>query len=216
MKLPILFMDELRGFYKSKVMIFLWAGLPILAIIFRFIQEYSIGQTISFTIISSLVVSSIAGTLAAVMLSVSIINEKNRHIYELFLIRPVRRPIILLAKFLSVYVCVAIASILAIFVGVATDWITTGFLASTVVNNVGQSLAISLSMVAVACSVGVLIGIASPSVLVGASTSHLRRKPIIHNPHNTHLVKHVICNGLHNWLSGTRNDGTTTGGNSFV
>ena len=31
-----------------------------------------------------------------------------------------------------------------------------------------QSLATSLSMIAVACSAGVLIGVASPSVLVGA------------------------------------------------
>lgn len=161
-------MDELRGFYKSKVMIFLWAGLPILAVIFRFIQEYSTGQTISFTVISSLVVSSVAGTLSAVMLSISIINEKNRHVYELFLIRPVKRRNIPLAKFLSVYACVAIASALAIFVGIATDWITTGTLATTVVNSTGQSLAISLSVIAVACSVGLLIGIASPSVLVGA------------------------------------------------
>jgi ABC-2 type transport system permease protein len=167
-KLPILFMDELRGFYKSKVMIILWVGLPLLAIIFRFIQEYSTGQTSSFTVISSLVVSSVAGTLSAVMLSVSIINEKNRHVYELFLIRPVKRSYILLGKFLSVYSCVAVACIVAIFVGVATDWINTGVLATSVVNNMGESLAISLSMIAVACSVGVLIGIASPSVLIGA------------------------------------------------
>jgi ABC-2 type transport system permease protein len=167
MKLAILFLDELRGFYKSKVMIFLWVGLPILAIIFRFIQEYSTGQAIPFTVISSLVVSSLAGTLAAVMLSVSIISEKNRHVYELFLIRPVKRSNIVLGKFLSVYACVAIASVIAIFVGVATDWITTGMLVTTVVNGMGQSLAIILSVIAVACSVGILIGVFSPSVLVG-------------------------------------------------
>ena len=81
MKLPLLYVDELRGFYKSKVMIFLWAGLPIIAILFRFVQYESTGQTIPFTVISVLVVSSLAGTLAAVMLTVSIINEKNRHVY---------------------------------------------------------------------------------------------------------------------------------------
>jgi hypothetical protein len=42
-----------------------------------------------FTLISSIVVSSIGGTLAAVMLAVFIINEKNRHVYDLFLIRPI-------------------------------------------------------------------------------------------------------------------------------
>ena len=168
MKLPLLFADELKGFYKSKVMIFLWVGLPVIAILFRFVQVSTTGQAIPFTVISALVVSSLAGTLAAVMLAVSIINEKNRHVYELFLIRPLKRRDIILAKFLSVYTCVAIASFLAVLVGLATDYATTGTLAAAALNNLGQSLAISLSMVAVACAAGVLIGVASPSVLVGA------------------------------------------------
>jgi ABC-2 type transport system permease protein len=168
MKLPLLYTDELRGFYKSKVMLFLWIGLPIIALLFRFVQYETTGQPISFTVVSALVVSSLAGTLAAVMLTVSIINEKNRHVYELFLIRPLKRREIILAKFLSVYTCVAIASLIAVFVGMATDYLTTGALSATALNNLGQSLAISLSMVTVACAAGVLIGVAAPSVLVGA------------------------------------------------
>jgi ABC-2 type transport system permease protein len=168
MKLPLLYVDELRGFYKSKVMLFLWVGLPIITILFRFVQVTSTGQAIPFTVISALVVSSLAGTLSAVMLAVSIINEKNRHVYELFLIRPLKRRELVLAKFLSVYTCVAIASFIAVFVGVAADYVTAGALPATIVGDTAQSLAISLSMVAVACSAGVLIGVASPSVLVGA------------------------------------------------
>ena len=168
MKLPLLYVDELQGFYKSKVMIFLWVGLPAIAILLRFVQVSTTGQTIPFTVVSALVVSSLAGTLAAVMLTVSIINEKNRHIYELFLIRPLKRRDIILAKFLSVYTCVAIASFIAVFVGVATDYFTAGALPAAVLNDAVQSLAISLSMVAVSCAAGVLIGVASPSVLVGA------------------------------------------------
>jgi ABC-2 type transport system permease protein len=168
MKLPLLYVDELRGFYKSKVMLFLWMGLPIIAVLFRFVQYGTTGQTISFTVVSALVVSSLAGTLAAVMLTVSIISEKNRHVYELFLIRPLKRRDIILAKFLSVYTCVAIASFIAVFVGMGTDYLTTGALSAAALNNLGQSLAISLSMVAVACAAGVLIGVAAPSVLVGA------------------------------------------------
>jgi ABC-2 type transport system permease protein len=168
MKLPLLYADELQGFYKSKVMLFLWIGLPVLAVLFRFIQVSTTGQEIPFTVISALVVSSLAGTLAAVMLTVSIINEKNRHVYELFLIRPLKRQNIIFAKFLAVYSCVAIASALSVFVGIATDYITAGTLPATVVNDAAQSLVISLSMVAVSCAAGVLIGVASPSVLVGA------------------------------------------------
>ncbi len=168
MKLPLLYFDELKGFYKSKVMLFLWVGLPLVAVLFRFMQYSSTGQAIPFTVISALIVSSLAGTLAAVMLAVSIINEKNRHVYELFLIRPLKRRDIVLAKFLSVYTCVAVASFIAVAVGVAADYFTANAFPPTVLNDTVQSLAISLSMVAVSCSAGVLIGIGSPTVLVGA------------------------------------------------
>ena len=168
MKMGLLFVDELRGFYKSKVMIFLWIGLPIIALLFRFVSGSSSGQNIPFTLVSAIVVSSLAGTLASVMLAVFIINEKNRHVYELFLIRPLKRRDIILAKFFSVYTCVAIASFIAVLAGMMTDYATTGTLSASVLSNVGQSLATSLSMIAVACAAGVLIGVASPSVLVGA------------------------------------------------
>ena len=168
MKTALLFVDELRGFYKSKVMVFLWIGLPIISLLFRFISAGSSGQNISFTLISALIVSSIGGTLASVMLAVFIINEKNRRVYDLFLIRPLKRRDIILAKFFAVYTCVAIASLIAILAGMITDYITTGSLSTSVLNNAGQSLATSLSMIAVSCAAGVLIGVASPSVLVGA------------------------------------------------
>ncbi len=168
MKIGLLFVDELRGFYKSKVMIFLWVGLPVIALLFRFISEGSSGQSLSFTLISALVVSSIGGTLAAVMLAVFIINEKNRRVYDLFMIRPLKRRDILLAKFFSVYSCVAIASCIAVLAGMITDYASTGALSNAILNNAGQSLATSLSMIAVSCAAGVLIGVASPSVLVGA------------------------------------------------
>jgi ABC-2 type transport system permease protein len=74
----------------------------------------------------------------------------------------------MLSKFLSVYTCVAIASLIAVLVGVVADFFTSGTLSATIFKDTAQSLAISLSMIAVACSAGVLIGVASPSVLVGA------------------------------------------------
>jgi ABC-2 type transport system permease protein len=168
MKIDLLFVDELRGFYKSKVMLFLWIGLPVIAILFRFVQSSSTGQAIPFTVISSLVVSSLAGTLASVMLAVSLINEKNRHVYELFLIRPIKRHDIMLAKYFSVYACVAIASFISVLAGIITDYVTTGTISAIVFSSLGQSLAISFSMIAIACAAGVLIGVVAPSVLVGA------------------------------------------------
>jgi len=168
MNLFNLYKDELRGFFKSKIMAFLWIGLPVLVIVFHFLQNTSTDQTIPFTWLSALIVSSIGGTLSAVMLSVSIINEKSRHVYELFLIRPVKRYEIMLAKFLAVYSCVAVASLIAISFGMVSDWVTTGTISHDVLSSAGESLAISLSMIAVSCSAGVLIGLVSPSIIVGA------------------------------------------------
>jgi ABC-2 type transport system permease protein len=167
MSLQLLLVDELKGFYKSKVMISLWIGLPLISILFRFLSTDS-GQAIPFTVISSLVVSSLGGTLASVMLAVSIINEKNRHVYDLFLIRPVKRQNIILAKLLAVYSCITVASFLAIILAMAVDFFTRGALPVTLLSDTAQSLSISLSMMAVSSAVGVLIGVASPSVLVGA------------------------------------------------
>jgi ABC-type Na+ efflux pump permease subunit len=205
MKLKLLYVDELRGFYKSKVMLFLWIGLPIVALLFRLVQVSTTGQAIPFTVVSALIVSSLAGTLAAVMLTVSIINEKNRHVYELFLIRPLKRRDIMLSKFLSVYTCVAIASLIAIFVGVAADYFTSGALSATVFKDTAQSLAISLSMVAVACSAGVLIGVRA----IGARrshTGHLRRKPNIRHPACSHIAQPASSRPIHCRLSGDHND----------
>ena len=168
MNLPLLFKDELKGFYKSKVMIALWIGLPVIAILFRFLSYSSTGAEIPFTSVSALIVSSIGGTLAAVMLSVSIINEKNRHVYELFLIRPIKRAEIVLAKFIAVYLCVAVASLIAVSAGIVIDLATTGVPPAALLTNAGESLIQAISSMAVSCAIGILIGVASPSVLVGA------------------------------------------------
>ena len=165
MNLALLFVDELRGFYRSKVMLFLWVGLPAVAILFYFVQATGADQGTPFSVVSALVVSSVAGTLAAVMLTVSIINERNRHVYELFLVRPLKRRDLLLGKCLAIYACVAVASLVAVFVGVIADYLGGSALPGALFSNLGQSLAVSLSMLAVACSVGVLIGVASPSSL---------------------------------------------------
>jgi ABC-2 type transport system permease protein len=194
MNLLLLSVDELMGFYKSKVMISLWIGLPLVSILFHFLSSNT-GSPISFTVFSAIVVSSLAGTLASVMLAVSIINEKNRHVYELFLIRPLKRRNIIIAKFLSVYVCIAVAAILAIILGMVTDYLTTGALSEAVLSNTFQSLSISLSMMATSCAAGVLIGVVSPSVLVGAilviyggnQISALPLLPSILNPTNPTL-----------------------------
>ena len=165
MSLSILFRDELNGFYRSKVMLFLWVGLPLLSIIIYLAGSSSQGMPVA--ILSSVVVGTIGGALASAMLAISLINERERRVYDLFLIRPVKRRDILFSKFLAVYLCIAIAGLLAIAVGVAADYLLTGLSKAIDFNSLGQSLVIVFSMMAVSCSVGILIGTISPSVLVG-------------------------------------------------
>ena len=75
--------------YRSKVMLALWVGLPGPSpSAGRCLAEYRLDPGRVFT---SLLVGSIGGTLASAMLAVSIINERERHVYDLFVIRPVRR-----------------------------------------------------------------------------------------------------------------------------
>ena len=166
MNFALLVQDEMRGFYRSKVMLFLWIGLPILAILFHFWSSLQGGE-IPLTALSAIITSSIGGTLASVMLAVSIINEKTQHVYDLFLVRPVRRWNIILSKFLAVYTCIAVASGLSLLLGLIIDYVNVGGLSDAILRDTLLSLATSLSMMAVSSSIGVLIGVAAPSVLVG-------------------------------------------------
>ncbi len=166
MSLSLLFKDELKGFYKSKVMLFLWVGLPVLTILLRFLQPEAEGMP--FTVLSAIVVSSVGGTLAAAMLAVSIINEREKNVYDLFLIRPIKRRDLILSKFGAVYLCIGIAAGLALLTGVIVDFLRTGGIPETILIDSGESLATSLSMMAISSSAGILIGILAPSILVGA------------------------------------------------
>jgi len=166
MSFLLLFKDELHGFYKSKVMIFLWIGLPAVAILFH-LWAPNTGPQLPYTMLSALLVSSIGGTLASAMLAVTIINEKTSHVYDLFLIRPLKRWTIVLSKFFAVYLCLVIASILALLFSIVIDTFSTGLPSGIVLNSAVQSFALSLSMIMVSSAAGVLIGVGSPSVLVG-------------------------------------------------
>jgi ABC-2 type transport system permease protein len=158
--------DEIRGFYKSKVMIFLWIGLPFSTILFHFWSSLQ-GGGIPFTALSAIITSSIGGTLASVMLTVSIINEKTQHVYDLFLVRPVKRWNIILSKFLAVYICITVASLLSLLLGLLIDYANIGRVSGTILNDTALSLVTSFSMMAVSSSAGTLIGVIAPSVLVG-------------------------------------------------
>jgi len=169
MSLKILFVDELKGFYKSKVMIVLWVGLPLLSLLFHYIVPDTEGIPISSIV--AIILSSIGGTLASAMLSTSIASEKMRHVYDLYLIRPVKRTNILLAKYFSVYLCLIIATGISLALGLILDQIFIGSLPEYVLNQTIESLTISMAAMAISCSIGIFFGIIVSSVPVATILS---------------------------------------------
>lgn len=166
MSFPILFKDELKGFYKSYIMIILWIGLPILSIMLYLWSPDTSGE-MPFSVLFATMMSSLGGSLAAIMITVHLINEKSRHVYELFLVRPVKRKDLLLSKFLAVLICVAIACALSLLLGLVIDYFKSGAVSAEIFKNTYQSFCLSLATMTSWCAAGVLVGVFAPSVLVG-------------------------------------------------
>jgi ABC-2 type transport system permease protein len=146
-------------------MLVLWVGMPALSVVIYLLSPNT--GSIPVSVLTSLLVGSIGGTLAAAMLAVSIINERERHVYDLFVVRPVKRRDLVLSKFLAVYGCVLVAGLIALAVGVLADSLVTGLSKGIDFGGLGSSMVMLFSMLAVSCSVGILIGVVSPSILVG-------------------------------------------------
>jgi ABC-type transport system involved in multi-copper enzyme maturation permease subunit len=165
--LRLLFLDELRGFYRSKVMLFLWVGMPVFAMSI-YLWSPNTEDEIPLSTLVALLVSSLSGTLAAIMVVVGIIHERERHVFDLFVIRPIRRGDLLVARFLAVYLCVVVAAAVAFAFGLTVDHFFNDTEPSVILERVSESLALSLASLAISAAAGILIGIVSPSILVGA------------------------------------------------
>jgi ABC-2 type transport system permease protein len=163
MTLRLLYADEMRGFYKSNVMIVLWIGLPLLAIV-SYLFFPDVGDQTSITYVTSSIISSIGGWLAAMMLA---IHEKSHHVYELFLIRPVRRSHIILSKYFAVLSCVALACLLALIVGFITDYFILDRFSNILFMDTLRSFVIGFAIIAIECAAGAFVGVLVSSVLVG-------------------------------------------------
>jgi len=175
MSFILLFKDELKGYYKSKAMIILWIGMPILILIMHLLlvsQSPEAASFISFTDITVLLISQIGGMISSIMLSTSIVNEKNKNVYDLFLIRPVRRYEIILAKYCAILICLLIAVLISLIIGITID-LSVKHISMTIEfwkNNI-ESLLISLSLVSISCCLGLLFGISIKSVAAAAILS---------------------------------------------
>lgn len=147
MSLWLLFKDELNGFYRSKIMLALWVGLPAMALLLYFLVDDIEGMPI--TVFTGLLVSSIGGLLTSVLIVVNILNEKEKKVYDLFLIRPIRRENLLLAKFGAVFLCVTVASFIAIVLAAVLDSANEGYNVQDILTSMKDSLIIALSIMAI-------------------------------------------------------------------
>lgn len=166
MNFSLLFRDELTGFYKSNVMLILWITLPILSIVSLFYFPETDNQ-VPLSIITSGIISGIGGWIAAMMLAVYIIHERSHQVYELFLIRPVKRSHIILAKYFAVFICVALASLFALLLGFFIDAVFLNRFSVQLFYDTVNALIISFSIIAIECAAGAFVGILASSVLVG-------------------------------------------------
>jgi ABC-2 type transport system permease protein len=166
MILALLFKDELKGFYRSNVMMALWIGLPLLSVItFLFLPGKN--EQISITYTTASIISSIGGWLAAMMLAIHIIHEKSHHVYELFLVRPVKRSQIILAKYFAVFSCVMSATIFSLLLSFLLDHFLFKKAVYGGFSEIIKSFIISMSIISIECAAGAFVGMLVSTVLVG-------------------------------------------------
>ncbi|MFX1315234.1 MAG: ABC transporter permease [Promethearchaeota archaeon] len=170
MNFLLIFSDELRGYVKSKIMIILWFGMPALAILIHFLYQEADLEGVPLSYIVGLIVSSIGSTLSSVMLSTSIVSEKSHNVYALYLVRPVKRWNLLLAKYLAVYLCLVVAIFISYLVGLIVDSINIGISVSDIID-ILKSASVVLAFMAVSCSMGIFFGVLLQSVAAAAILS---------------------------------------------
>jgi len=140
----------------------LFIGMPLLAVLLYFLAPDVGGMPLgAFT---AVLISSMAGLLASTTLSVSVITERSQGAYDLFLVRPVRRYHLLLAKYVAVVTCVVLAATLALVAANGYDWFSSG---TVDLGALGQPLLVTVTMVCITCAAAVLFGSLTRSVLVG-------------------------------------------------
>jgi ABC-type transport system involved in multi-copper enzyme maturation permease subunit len=167
----LLVRDELVGFARSKVMIVLWLLMPALALLGFLLlpmDAFRTGrhETMTAATFMSVLLSSISGTVAALMAAVDLVTERNRNVYVMFAIRPVRRETIVWAKFFAVFACVATAVVTSLVIGIVADLVRGVPVTLATLRDAAHALSSAAMVIALSASVGVLFGVLARSVVV--------------------------------------------------
>jgi ABC-type transport system involved in multi-copper enzyme maturation permease subunit len=166
----LLVRDELIGFARSKVMLVLWVVLPCIALAgFLVIRDHAFGgagAAMTATAFMSFLESSLAGTVAALMIAVDLVSERNRNVYVLLAIRPIRREAIVWAKFIAVCGCVAVACIVSLLLGMAVDVVRGHPPTAASLHDTGKALMSMIAVVAMSTATGALFGVLARTILM--------------------------------------------------
>lgn len=166
----LLLRDEFIGYAKSKVMLVLWIVMPILSIVIYLTLPDGIGagvffaKSLSASMFISFLMSSIGGTVSSIMVAVDLVGERNRKVYDLFVIRPVPRDAIIWSKFIAVITTMVIACIAAFICGLAVDLVRGRELPSQ--DEIARAIAQLFSVLVVNTAGAVFIGVLARTVLV--------------------------------------------------
>jgi len=154
---------------KSKITIILFIVLPVLAVLMSILT----GQLEDFpaTYLTTVIATSIAGALGSIMLSTSITSEMNKNAYDLFLIRPVKRRNIIIAKYFAVYLCTIAAVWLSIVTGMIIDAFRQITIPQIFLDLLVDSILTVFFALAITCSFGALFGVLMKSVAGSAILS---------------------------------------------
>ncbi len=169
MRLPLLLLDELRGYYKTKAVVLMWVGLPLISILLKLLQPEIEGMDVS--VFTALMLTSLGGTLGAVTLGTSIAGDMNQHVYDLFLIRPVKRYEIVISKFLAVYILLLGVLAVSMTSAIAIDSLVYGTPVNLIIMSIRDPLLLTVASMAFACATGIAVGIVIDSVAVAAIAS---------------------------------------------
>jgi ABC-type Na+ efflux pump permease subunit len=172
--------DEMYGFAKSKVMVVLWVVLPLLAIggyfLFELLQNMKAeeaaqgvpddGPRMSVFVFLSTILSSIAGTVAALMIAVDVVSERQRKVFELYVIRPMRREAIIWSKFIAVFISVSLACMISMNLAILVDAVRGETITMTTMREMLKGLAQAMAVIGLATAGGVAVGVISRTILV--------------------------------------------------
>jgi hypothetical protein len=167
----LLVRDELVGFAKSRVILVLWLVLPALALLGFLLLPRELTRErgmppMTAMMFMSLMVSSLAGTAAGLMAAVDVVSERNRNVFVLFAVRPIRREAIVWAKFIAVFACVAGACIASLLLGLGVDLARGVPVTSELLVDALHALSTTAAAIALSASIGVVFGVMSKTIVV--------------------------------------------------